>query len=188
MGPEPAPNQEQGDGKGSGDEQGGKQGEPKSSEPNSAGSGKNTSGKTPKAGGASSTKPSQSAQFGADQANEEYSKKAADMLLEYIDRQRDQPDPELLNRLNWSQEDFRKFADRWREAKEQAKLNPAKRAELEETLSNLGLAGTGQKINRLKDRNDGLRGMQEEGGRLRPPEALREQFEAFRKAAGKLGK
>ena len=188
MGPEPAPNQEQGDGKGSGDEQGGKQGQPQSSEPSSAGSGKNTSGKTPKAGGASSTRPSQSAQFGADQANEEYSKKAADMLLEYIDRQRDQPDPELLNRLNWSQEDFRKFADRWREAKEQAKLNPAKRAELEETLSNLGLAGTGQKINRLKDRNDGLRGMQEEGGRLRPPEALREQFEAFRKAAGKLGK
>jgi hypothetical protein len=30
--------------------------------------------------------------------------------------------------------------------------------------------------------------MQEEGGRLRPPETLREQFEAFRKAAGKLNK
>ncbi|MFN5393678.1 MAG: hypothetical protein ACK5EO_07210, partial [Planctomycetota bacterium] len=121
-------------------------------------------------------------------ANEEYSRKAGEMLLDYIDRQRDQPDPDLLKRLNWNTEDFRKFADRWREAKEQAKLNPDKRAELEETLRNLGLSGAGQKINKLKDRNDGLRGMQEEGGRLRPPEALREQFEAFRKAAGKLGK
>jgi hypothetical protein len=30
--------------------------------------------------------------------------------------------------------------------------------------------------------------MREEGGRLRPPETLREQFEAFRKAAGRIGK
>ena len=149
----------------------------------------NTSGKTPQAGGSSATKGSQSEEpFGADQANEAYTSKAADMLLEYIDRQKDQPDPELLKKLDWDAEGFRKFADRWRDAKEQAKLDPTKRAELEETLRNLGLSGTGRKINRLKDRNDGIRGMQEEGGRLRPPESLREQFEAFRKAAGKLGK
>jgi hypothetical protein len=187
-GPESMPNQEQGDGQGSGDEQGDKEGPPKSSAPSSAGSGMNTSGKTPQAGGSSATKGSQSDTFGADRANEAYSSKAADMLLEYIDRQKDQPDPELLKKLDWNAEDFRKFADRWQEAKEQAKSDPAKRAELEETLRNLGLGGTGRKINRLKDRNDGIRGMQEEGGRLRPPESLREQFEAFRKAAGKLGK
>jgi hypothetical protein len=110
------------------------------------------------------------------------------MLLDYIDRQRDQPDPELLKRLNWSSDDFRKFADRWRQAKEQAKLDPSKKLELDETLRNLGLTGTGQKVNKLRDRDDGIRGMQEEGGRMRPPESLREQFEAFRKAAGKLGK
>ncbi len=188
QGPESMPNQEQGDGQGSGDEQGDKEGPPKSSAPSSAGSGMNTSGKTPQAGGSSATKGSQSDTFGADRANEAYSSKAADMLLEYIDRQKDQPDPELLKKLDWNAEDFRKFADRWQEAKEQAKSDPAKRAELEETLRNLGLGGTGRKINRLKDRNDGIRGMQEEGGRLRPPESLREQFEAFRKAAGKLGK
>ena len=182
------PKQEQGDGQGSGDEQGDKQGPPKSSAPSSAGSGMNTSGKTPQAGGSSATKGSQSDTVGADRANEAYSSKAADMLLEYIDRQKDQPDPELLKKLDWNAEDFRKFADRWQEAKEQAKSDPTKRAELEETLRNLGLGGTGRKINRLKDRNDGIRGMQEEGGRLRPPESLREQFEAFRKAAGKLGK
>jgi collagen type III alpha len=188
QGPESMPKQEQGDGQGSGDEQGDKQGPPKSSAPSSAGSGMNTSGKTPQAGGSSATQGSQSDTVGADRANEAYSSKAADMLLEYIDRQKDQPDPELLKKLNWNAEDFRKFADRWQEAKEQAKSDPTKRAELEETLRNLGLGGTGRKINRLKDRNDGIRGMQEEGGRLRPPESLREQFEAFRKAAGKLGK
>ncbi|MFN5102458.1 MAG: hypothetical protein ACK5GJ_06650 [Planctomycetota bacterium] len=179
---------QQGDGKGAGDQKGGKQGQPKASEPNSAGSGVNNTGMTPQASGSAGSSASQSADFGAEKANEEYSRKAGEMLLDYIDRQRDQPDPDLLKRLNWNTEDFRKFADRWREAKEQAKLDPDKRAELEEALRNLGLSGAGQKINKLKDRNDGLRGMQEEGGRLRPPEALREQFEAFRKAAGKLGK
>jgi hypothetical protein len=148
----------------------------------------NQTGRTPANGVAAGEGPSQSAEFGSDQAKEEYSRKAGEMLLEYIDRQRDQPDSELLKRLNWNADDFRRFADRWKQAKEEAKLDPNKRIELEETLRNLGLSGTGQKINRLKDRNDALRGMQEEGGRLRPPESLREQFEAFRKAAGKLGK
>jgi hypothetical protein len=110
------------------------------------------------------------------------------MLLEYIERQREQPDPELLKRLNWNSDDFRKFADRWRQAKEQAKFDPKKKLELDEALRNLGLVGTGQRVNRLSDRDDGFRGMQEDGGRMRPPESLREQFEAFRKAAGKLGK
>jgi uncharacterized protein YjbI with pentapeptide repeats len=186
--PEPVPNQQQGDGKGSGDQKGEKDGQPKSNTPNSAGSGKNTTGKTPQSSGQDRGGPSESAEFGSEKANEEYSRKSADMLLDYIDRQRDQPDPELLKRLNWSSDDFRKFADRWRQAKEQAKLDPSKKLELDETLRNLGLTGTGQKVNKLRDRDDGIRGMQEEGGRMRPPESLREQFEAFRKAAGKLGK
>ena len=167
---------------------GGEKGEPKSSESNDAGSGLNRMGKTPRSSGAGGSKGSQNGEFGADAANAENAKKASDMILDYIDRQRDQPDPELLKRLNWSEDDFRKFVDRWRLAKEQAQTDPNKRAELEATLRNLGLGGTGRKVNRLTDRNDGLQGMQEEGGRLRPPESVRESFEAFRKAAGKLGK
>ncbi|MFN5394660.1 MAG: hypothetical protein ACK5EO_12160, partial [Planctomycetota bacterium] len=104
---------QQGDGKGAGDQKGGKQGQPKASEPNSAGSGVNNTGKTPQASGSAGSSASQSADFGAEQANEEYSRKAGEMLLDYIDRQRDQPDPDLLKRLNWNTEDFRKFADRW---------------------------------------------------------------------------
>ena len=148
----------------------------------------NQQGRAPKGGGSGESKESQGDEFGSDRAKVEYADKATDMMLEYIDRQKDQPDPELLKRLNWSADDLRQFADRWKRAKEQAKTDPSKRVELEETLRNLGLSGTGQKVNQLKDRNDGLRGMREEGGRLRPPESLREQFEAFRKAAGKLGK
>jgi Ca2+-binding EF-hand superfamily protein len=110
------------------------------------------------------------------------------MVLEYLDRQRDQPDPELLKKLNWSPEDLRKFSDRWRAAKEQARKTPEKKEELDAALRALGLRSPDQKVNRLKDKDDSLRGMQESGGRLRPPESIREQFEAFRKAAGKLEK
>jgi len=180
--------QEQGGGPGSGNDEGGKDGKPKMSEPNSAGSGMNHTGRAPKSGGSGENKASQGGEFGSDQARIDYANQATDMMLEYIDRQKDQPDPELLKRLNWSAEDLRQFAEKWKQAKEEARKDPSKRAELEEALRNLGLSGTGQKVNRLKDRDDGLRGMREEGGRLRPPETLREQFEAFRKAAGRIGK
>ncbi len=180
--------QEQGGGQGSGNDEGGKDGKPQMSEPNSAGSGMNNTGRAPKSGGSGENKASEGGEFGSDKAKIDYANQATDMMLEYIDRQKDQPDPELLKRLDWSADDLRLFAEKWKRAKEEARKDPSKRAELEEALRNLGLSGAGQKVNRLKDRDDGLRGMREEGGRLRPPESLREQFEAFRKAAGRIGK
>ena len=160
------------------------------SKPSKAGSGVNRSGKTPEssAGGTGPGAPSVAKDFGAEKANLEYADKTTDMVLEYLDRQRDQPDPELLKKLNWSPEDLRKFSDRWRAAKEQARKTPEKKEELDAALRALGLRSPDQKVNRLKDKDDNLRGMQESGGRLRPPESIREQFEAFRKAAGKLEK
>jgi hypothetical protein len=38
----------------------------------------------------------------------------------------------------------------------------------------------------VEDKDDDLKGLLEEGSRVRPPESLRERFEQFRKAAGKL--
>jgi hypothetical protein len=118
----------------------------------------------------------------------EYAKKTTDMVLDYLDRQRDQPDPELLRRMGWTAEDMRKFADRWKSARENSRLTPEKRAEFEAALRSLGLRQTDTRPDRLRDRDDQLKGMQEEGMRLRPPESLREQFDAFRKASGKLNK
>ncbi len=172
---------------------GGQQGKPSNGKPSNtpsqvAGSGLNQSGSTPPQGAAGEAGKSQGKEFGAEKANIEYADKTTNLLLDYIDRQKDQPDPELLKRLQWSADDLRKFSDRWRAAKEQARQTPEKQAELEASLRSLGLRRTKDSADRLTDRNDNLRGMQEQGGRLRPPESLREQFEAFRKAAGKLDK
>lgn len=90
--------------------------------------------------------------------------------------------------MGWTPEDLRRFTDRWKSARENARLTPEKRAEFEAALRSLGLRHSDKRPDRLADRDDTLKGMQEEGMRLRPPESLREQFEAFRKASGKLNK
>jgi hypothetical protein len=143
---------------------------------------------TPKGGGSKSGGAGTDQPRGAEKANLEYAEKTTDMVLDYIDRQRDQPDPELLRRLGWSAEDLRTFADRWKSAREQSRLTPEKRSEFEAALKSLGLRHKDRRPEAMRDRDDQIQGLQEEGMRLRPPESLREQFEAFRKAAGKLQK
>ncbi len=117
----------------------------------------------------------------ADPANLDYARKTTDLVLDYLDRQRDQPDPKLLERLNWTPEDLRAFVDRWRKAKQDAELDPNKRKEFEESLKSLGLVPK-TFVKRNKGQDDQMRGMQEEGNRVLPPESLREQFDAFRRA------
>ncbi len=122
----------------------------------------------------------------ADPANKEYADKVTDLALDYLKQQKDQPDPELLKRLKWSEEDLKKFLDRWTEAKELAKTDPNKKRELDETLKLLSKQQFKSKEQDVKDRDDELKGFLEEGVRIRPPESLRPGFEQFRKAAGKL--
>ena len=121
-----------------------------------------------------------------DPANKEYADKVTDLALDYLKQQRDQPDPELLKRLKWSDEDLKKFLDRWTEAKELAKTDPNKKRELDETLKLLRKRQFKSKEQDVKDRDDELKGFLEEGTRVRPPESLRSGFEQFRKAAGRL--
>jgi hypothetical protein len=145
-------------------------------------------GATPEGGGTPGSGGGGEKSTGAEKANLDYAEKTTDLVLDYLDRQRDQPDPELLRRMGWTPEDLRRFTDRWKSARENARLTPEKRAEFEASLRSLGLRHADKRPDRLTDRDDTLKGMQEEGMRLRPPESLREQFEAFRKASGKLNK
>jgi len=118
--------------------------------------------------------------------NKEYADKVTDLALDYLKSQKDQPDPELLKRLNWSKEDMQKFLERWSEAKEGAKSDPLKKKELDAALKSLGLRPSKSRDRKVQDRDDDLKGFRDEGSRVRPPESVREQFEQFRKAAGSL--
>ena len=116
----------------------------------------------------------------------EYADELTDLALEYLKEQREQPDPELLRRLDWTKNDMQKFLDRWTQAKEEAKTNSNKKQELEAALRSLGLKSSKSQAKKSSDRDDLLKGYLENGSRTRPPESIREKVEKFRRAADKI--
>jgi collagen type III alpha len=106
---------------------------------------------------------------------------ATDLALEYLERQREQPDPELLKELNWTTEDLKKFLDRYQSARTlSAQAEPLDASDREmkrlqlETQQTPAIGPSGQA--------DDYRQQLDSGGRARPPERLRRQIEQFQKA------
>jgi hypothetical protein len=118
----------------------------------------------------------------ADPANLEYTKKTTDLALEALRRQREQPDPELLKKLHWSEQDLRKFLDRWESAREQAMSDPEQQKKFEKELQALGLVPRRGDARQVDRRLDQLRGMRESGVRMPAPENLRRQFDQYRRS------
>ena len=180
--------QKPGEGSGESEGEGGKSGS-KSSKPSSNSSGGDASGskETENVGaGGSNKRTSDSPDGQAEDAKQNYADKTTDLALDYLRKQKDQPDPELLKRMNWTKEDMQKFLQRWTEAKEQAKSDPNKKRELDATLRSLGLRPSKSRERKIEDQDDDLKGLLEEGNRVRPPETLREKWEQYRKANGNL--
>jgi hypothetical protein len=159
------------------------------SKPSKDQSGKGSAGQNQNGGygmGGGQSSGAENKSSGPDPTNEEYAKQVTDLALDYLKQQRDQPDPELLRKMNWTKEDMQKFVDRWTQAKELAKSDPNKKREFDASLRSLGLRPGKSRERQVDDRDDQMKGLLEEGTRVRPPESLREQFEQFRRAAGKL--
>ena len=57
----------------------------------------------------------------ADKANLEYARKATDLVLERLKDQQDEPDPELLKSLGWTEEELQAFLARWEAMKRNAR-------------------------------------------------------------------
>ena len=111
------------------------------------------------------------------------------MVLDYLNRQKDQPDPELLRELNWSEDDLRKFTERWNKARNlAASPNPEDQKKWIDMLEDLGLNRQAAKSRASATVDDNFQQMRDSGNRTRPPENLRKQYEAFRRAFEKSGK
>ena len=105
------------------------------------------------------------------------------MVLDYLNRQKDQPDPELLRQLDWTPDDLQRFVERWNRARDLADSDqPEERQQWNEMLERLQLVAPEQRVREGSGRNDAFQQMQDAGERLRAPESLRKQFEAYRKA------
>jgi hypothetical protein len=107
------------------------------------------------------------------------------LVLDYLEQTREAPDPELLEDLQWSQEDLQRFTDRWRNIREMSEQSGGQgQAEVEEALRSLGLRpGDGGPTTR-RESADPLRGIRDAGNRKPPPAAFRDAFDAFRRAVG----
>ena len=116
----------------------------------------------------------------ADEANLEYTRKATDMALEYLDEQQIDPDPKLLDKLNWSEEDLRDFVERWKQLKKQANSSDDKlRKDAERKMQSLGLSPGDSTARRFEGASDDQQGYIEDGRVDAPPPELADRFRLF---------
>jgi hypothetical protein len=86
-----------------------------------------------------------SSEPGGDDPNLAYTRKQTELVLEKLADQlnRDEVDRELLDRLGWTEEDLRRFVERWQQLNETARQgderSPAAQKELDDALRSLGL-------------------------------------------------
>ncbi len=117
----------------------------------------------------------------------EYTKAATDMVLDYIDETRTDPDPNLLQRLKWSEADLRRFRDRWQNVKP-IDGGPRSEAvapdEIEEALRSLGMRPREITKTTQGDTADTLGNLRDSGNRRPAPADVRDAFEAFRRGLG----
>jgi collagen type III alpha len=113
----------------------------------------------------------------------DYAKRATDLVLDYLNQNRDAPDPELLDRLNWTPEELQEFSQRWNRQLQQPGSDAAAAdpRQVEEALKSLGIRPPGEgPIGASREQADDLRGLRDAGGRRPAPNLHRDAFEAFR--------
>jgi hypothetical protein len=129
----------------------------------------------------------------ADKANLEYARQATDLAITHLkdELKKDKPDPELLNRLNWTRADLEKFIKRWEQMRGQAETPGEKgvtaRRELDEARRSLGLRPRATSIKGDAARGDKSQGYKE-SRRTSPPPEYAEQYKAYTQGTAKGGK
>jgi hypothetical protein len=123
-----------------------------------------------------------------DPVNLDYARQATDMVLDYLEETRDSPDRDLLDKLKWTEDDLKRFADRWQKVRD---LEPAGQRDagdnrdVKEALESLGIRPPSEAANKVRESADALRSIRDSGNRKPPPPAYRDAFDAFRRAVGR---
>lgn len=125
-----------------------------------------------------------------DAANPEDQKQAGDLVLKKLDEQlkKKEIDPEMLKEMGWTEDQFRKFADRMRQKQDK----PPEKLDDPLTRKNRGDFGKGADLRRSTGRaggsgpQDNQRGLYE-SRRVAPPPEYRDHFEAYTRSLSKIG-
>ncbi len=121
-----------------------------------------------------------------DPVNADYAREATDLVLKYLNQNRDALPPELLERLNWTPQELNEFADRWSRLRNQEATGTADRQTVDEALRSLGLRKpVDGAIGRRREHSDQLQGLKDAGNRNAAPAVHRDAFDAFRRNYGR---
>ena len=120
----------------------------------------------------------------ADEPNLEYSRKATNMVLDYLRHHQDEPDGALLDRLGWTKDDIGKFLDRWQQFQQDDASQET--GDFDDAVRSLGLAPPESRVRRGPQRTDSLEGVRDAGQRSQPPAEFAELFEAFTKGTASV--
>lgn len=126
-----------------------------------------------------------------DAANLEYSKKVTDLVLDYLKDQKRNPDPELLEKLGWKQDDVDAFLRRWDEMKRNAGREGAEgtkaKQQLDDVLRSLQLDPRRRGPRRANSVNEQRRTNRNSGRRIKVPDELLDPFRAFQRSLRRGG-
>lgn len=123
----------------------------------------------------------------AEKANLDYTRKTTEMVLEKLADQKEQPDPELLKDLNWTEEELREFTQKWQAMREKANAGGSKEQErFEEALKSLGLKDPDLNQKAADLGNDDRAGYRQKSGTRNVPSDFARKFRAIQKSQRKL--
>ncbi len=119
--------------------------------------------------------------------NLDYTKESTNLVLDYLRNQKEQTNPDLLNRLGWTPEQLKEFTERWEKTRQLENSNdPLARRRFQEELESLGMRPPEpQRTEKQRDINDAQRGLQDSGNRAPPPIRFRDAFDSYRRSIAK---
>ena len=113
--------------------------------------------------------------------NIEHAKNATDLVLDELRKQAANPDPELLERMNWTEEELRDFLKSWEQMKNAAGNSEREKRLYESRLKSLGLTPPNPSARQLEGERDDLHGLSEDGAVNRPPADWSERYNRFQR-------
>lgn len=104
------------------------------------------------------------------------------MALRYLKDQQDNPDRALLDELGWSDDELRRFLERWEQLKRKSRQDAASHTELQERLESLGLQPPLRRTRVDSTGQDSHGGLSDAANRTRPPAEYLDQVKAYQQS------
>jgi collagen type III alpha len=113
-----------------------------------------------------------------DQVNLDHARKATDLILKRLDEQKYEPDPKLLEQMNWTPEDLKQFLNRWEEMKKAAESgDPNGKRRYNQMLRSLDFRASSEKRT-VRQSRENIEGLNQDSAVIQPPPEFAPDFNA----------